>query len=273
MAALTYFFRLVTLGNQEQAFLGARWIQPTLRLTPKRWKRPVALRFISLSPHYFYRSSHNAQLSEADFLESEAGRNASSRRAIFDAIIAKYLTPGATVLDYGCGPGYLAAATATIAAKVYACDIADGVIACAEVLNALPNVEYAVIPKSGALPVSTGAVDLAYSFAVVQHVTDQVLTGILREISRVLKPGAKFLCHVVLDDQAWQSETAWRNDTSLKGRLKWHIGLHCFGRNASSIARQFEAAGFANLRIVPVADLGLANGDDICSQHLCIAEK
>ncbi|MGA8365702.1 MAG: class I SAM-dependent methyltransferase [Candidatus Acidiferrales bacterium] len=273
MTALTYFFRLVTLGNQEQAFLGARWIQPTLRLTPKRWKRPLALRFVSLSPHYFYRSSYNAQLSEADFLESEARRNFSSRRAIFDAIVAKYLTPEATVLDYGCGPGYLAAATATLAAKVYACDIAHGVIACAEILNGLPNINYVVIPKSGKIPVPTGAVDLACSFAVVQHVTDQVLTGILQEISRVLKPGAKFLCHVVLDDQAWKSETVWRSDTSLKGRLKWHIGLHCFGRNASSIARQFETAGFANLTIVPVADFGLANGDDICSQHLCIAEK
>lgn len=273
MTALTYFFRLVTFGNREQTFLGARWIHLTLRLTPKRWKRSVALRFISLSPHYFYRSSYNAQLSEADFLESEATRNASSRRAIFDAIIAKYLTPGATVLDYGCGPGYLAAATATMAAKVYACDIADGVIACAEVLNGLPNVKYAVIPKSGTIPLATGAVDLAYSFAVVQHVTDQVLTGILREIYRVLKPGAKFLCHVALDDETWKSETVWRNDMSLKGRLKWHIGLHCFGRNAPSIARHFETAGFANLKIVPVADLGFTNGDDICSQHLCIAEK
>lgn len=263
----------MTLGNQQQAFLGARWIQLTLHLTPKRWKRSLALRFLSLSPHYFFRSSYNAQLSEADFFESEAGRNASSRRAIADTIVAKYLTAGATVLDYGCGPGYLAAATSTIAARVYACDIADGVIACAEVLNGLPNIEYAAIPKSGALPVPSGAVDLAYSFAVVQHVTDQVLTGILHEISRVLKPGAKFLCHVVLDDQVWKSERAWRSDVSLKGRLKWHVGLHCFGRQASSIARQFETAGFVNLRIVPVADFGLANGDDICSQHVCIAEK
>jgi ubiquinone/menaquinone biosynthesis C-methylase UbiE len=42
-------------------------------------------------------------------LAAEADRNRQSRQVLAEELIVPRLTPDARVLDYGCGPGYLAA--------------------------------------------------------------------------------------------------------------------------------------------------------------------
>ena len=55
-----------------------------------------------MSPHYFYDRN----------LAAEASRNRQSRQILADRLVVPHLAPDARVLDYGCGPGYLAAAVA-----------------------------------------------------------------------------------------------------------------------------------------------------------------
>jgi len=271
MGTFRWASAFLTLGSQFQSFLGAPWIRPSLRMVPSLSRRAMALRYLSMSPHYFFRTEANAHLRSKAFLQSECERNAQSRAVIIDKIVVKYVLPEFTVLDYGCGPGFLAAAVSKRVAKVLACDIADGVLACAEILNAAPNIEYRIIPESGTIPVKDASVNLIYSFAVVQHVTDEVFVKILREWRRILKPNGKVVCHVLLDDPEWKSEKEWRDDNSLKGKLKWRIALHCFKRKRRDVEERFDAAGFAVLGIIPVADFNLALEDDICKQHVCVA--
>jgi SAM-dependent methyltransferase len=259
-------------SDGSQNFLGARWISSSLELVPKDQRRPLALRYLALSPHYFYRTEQNAQLSKHDFLEYEVDRNRLSRQRIIDGIVSRYLSPGFTCLDYGCGPGFLAYAAAPKVDRVIACDISRGVLACARAINPRPNIEYRLIAPDGSIPVTDGSVDLVYSFAVLQHVTDETFRGILKEIRRTLKSTGKVVCHLVLDGQpGWRPEAAWRADRTVRGRIKWRFGLRCFSRSQASIQRLILDAGFTSPEIISIADLGLdLAGEDIPKQHLCV---
>jgi hypothetical protein len=99
-----------------QNFLGVRWVARAVTSSPEGLRERMALRLLSLSPHYFYDGDIGA----------EAERNRRSRAALVDQIIAPYLTDQAQVIDYGCGPGYLARAVAGRAAHVDAVDISAG---------------------------------------------------------------------------------------------------------------------------------------------------
>jgi cyclopropane fatty-acyl-phospholipid synthase-like methyltransferase len=98
--------------------------------------------------------------------------------------------------------------------------------------------------------VADGAVDLGYSFAEIQHVTDEVFKGLLGELRRILKPEGVVVCHVVLDIQkGWTQEAAGRADRTLKGHLKWRCALQCFSRSRNSVERLVADAGFRSLQI------------------------
>jgi SAM-dependent methyltransferase len=116
-------------------------------------------------------------------------------------------------------------------------------------------------------------VDLIYSFAVIQHVTDDVFRSMLGEWRRVLRPGAKVICQAVLNADGWKSEAQWRADRSLRGRLRWRFGLHCFSRNRDSLYATVTAAGFSPPEIVAIGALCLPLNDDIGDQHLCTFTK
>lgn len=260
----------VAASGESQNFLGAGWVAGSLKSAPQSWKRGLALRLLAASPHYFYRTKINARLSTRDFLESEYRRNREARQLIVNGLIASYARPGSACLDYGCGPGFLAVAAAPMVAKVIACDISPGVLACAGIINPAPNIEYRRV-AGGRIPVESESVDLIYSFAVFQHLTDEVFEGVLAELGRAMKPGATAVCHVVINGEGWKSETDWRADKSLKGRLKWEIGLHCFSRSRDSLQEMIAKAGLKLEKIVPVSDLGVQlAGDDVEKQHLCV---
>jgi SAM-dependent methyltransferase len=265
---------MTAASGESQNFLGARWVAGSLNVVPQSWKRGLALRFLAASPHYFYRTKANARLSTRAFLESEYRRCRETRKLIMDGLISNYVRPDFVCLDYGCGPGFLAAATAPKTARVIACDISGGVLACAAAINPAPNIEYRKVAANGAIPVEDERVDLVYSFAVIQHVTDEVLRGILDEFRRVMKPGATVVCHVVLDEEGWKSESDWRADKTLKGRMKWEIGLHCFSRSRESMESMIANAGLNLHQFIPISELGVQlGGDDVERHHLCVFSR
>jgi ubiquinone/menaquinone biosynthesis C-methylase UbiE len=260
--------------GESQNFLGARWVEVSLDYVPRNWKRPLALRFLSASPHYFFRTKENRHLSTSDFLESEYQRNRRSRQLIIDNLVASRVRPDFVCLDFGCGPGFLAAAVAPKVTKVVACDISGGVISCARIVNPAPNIDYRKIGKGGRIPAEDASVDLIYTFAVIQHVTDDVLRSILAEFQRVLKPGALVVCHITLDREGWKTESTWRADKSLKGRVKWQIGMHCFARSPESYEQMIERAGLKLVELTPISAMKIdLASDDVEGQHLSIINR
>jgi SAM-dependent methyltransferase len=252
--------RVTCEGSQN--FLGARWVAQAVTRSPERLRERMALRLLSLSPHYFYDGD----------LSAEAERNRRSRAALVDQVIAPYLTHDARVIDYGCGPGYLARAVAGRVRRVDAVDISAGVLACARALNGAPNICYLT---PGQLAAVREPADLAYSIAVVQHLRTHVLTGALALLAARLRPGGRLLLHFAVPGPAgWRTEADWQADASLGAWAKQRYGLHCFGRTPEELLALAAAAGFTDIEVGPLAGrVQIPGDDDVSSQHLLVARR
>jgi SAM-dependent methyltransferase len=263
-----------TMGGGSQNFLGAPWVAGLVRHSPAGVREPLALRLLALSPHYFYDRD----------VRAEADRNRRSRRALAEALIAPHLTPAARVIDYGCGPGYMARAVAAMAGPVTGVDISPGVLACARVLNPAPNLTYLTLAElarrashDGASHDGAGQVraDLAYSFAVAQHLSGAALARALGLLAAALVPGGTLLLHFAEPGaDGYRREEAWARDRSLTGRVKLRYGLNCFGRPAAEMAAAVTAAGFTEVTTRRLAgDLVVDGDEDITRQHLLTARR
>ena len=246
----------------SQNFLGARWVERFVANSPAAAREQVALRFLSLSPHYFY----------ARDVHAEDTRNRKSRQSLADQLIGPHLTPQSRVLDYGCGPGYLASAVAGQAAQVHAVDISRGVLACARALNGRPNITFQTPDEFRA----TGTqVDLAYSFAVIQHLRTEVLHDVLGRLAAAVRPGGTLLLHFAVPDQVqWRTETEWRADESLANRAKLRYALNCFGRSPAEMSDLVAGNGFTDVTVRPLSgDIAIPGDTDIPNQHLLTARR
>jgi len=244
--------RLLMSGG-DQNFLGARWVGAAVRVAPERHREKFVLWLLSLSPHYFSSPDRVA----------EAQRNRDSRARLTESLLAPYLSPGMLVIDYGCGPGYMAAAVAERVRAVEAVDISHGVLACASVLNPSPKTVYET-PDECAL--RSEPADFAYSIAVAQHLTDATLTRVLALLHQRLRPGGMLAMHFSVVDDAWRSEEEWRRDKSLTGRWNLKRRLNCFGRDTEAMERMLTDAGFEGIAIEALANK-ITDDDDVAQQH------
>jgi SAM-dependent methyltransferase len=241
-----------------QNFVGAAWTETVLRMSPPARREQVALFLLSLSPHYFFGEDRR----------NEAERNRTSREGLMRDLLYRYLNSTFTALDYGCGPGYMAAAVAPHVRGVEAVDISRGVLACARVLNGAENIVYKTPQECES---DAGQVDLAYSFAVVQHLSDEAFRSALALLRRRLRAGGTLLIHFAVPGDGWRTEGDWRSDTSLRGRLRLRVGLNCFGRTEDQVIHEVTRAGFLNARTEALVTATAAD-PDISAQYLLMAE-
>lgn len=265
----------LTLGNEPQNFLGAKWIPFFLNTVPQKSKRKWALRILNLSPHYFFDGDNPAfkDMTTDEYLETIFEINIKSRRVIYERVLKNYLEKDFTVLEYGCGPGFLANAVSPHVKKIYACDISVGAINCAEIVNNQPNLEYIVADDKGMAKINDKSLDAIFSFAVIQHLTDEVFEIVLENSQRKLKKGGEIILHIQLDDEVWKSEDTWKSDTSIKGKLKYKYGLHCFGRTKEKHEELISKYGFSIKEFKSLKDLENPNSSDADSQFLIVARK
>jgi SAM-dependent methyltransferase len=256
----------VATREGPQNYLGARWVRFVLgRYRDPKARRKAALRLLALSPHYFY--STKPLWFRMNELELESARNHTSREVIANEILGRYLHSTDVALDYGCGPGYLAFVVSEMVAGVVAVDISQGVLECAQALHGAPNIEY-VTPDH----LDTGFVDVAYSFAVMQHLSRGSAELAFRKIAGALKPGGRAVIHVVVDCPGWHSEQEWLQDRSFRGRFRYRYGLHCFKRSFEEYCAIMQPLGFTDIQITPAASLTTV-ADDISLQQIITAVK
>lgn len=112
---------------------------------------------------------------------------------------------GALALDVGGGAGYLTCALRAAGAR---CVLVDADIE--ELRWRGPPVTGSVIADAGRLPVQTGAVDLAVSSNVLEHVPEPF--AVIDEMARVLRPGGHL----------WLSFTNWYGPWGGHETSPWH---------------------------------------------------
>jgi ubiquinone/menaquinone biosynthesis C-methylase UbiE len=101
-----------------------------------------------------------------------------------------------TCLELGCGAGRLTNALARDFALVHALDVSCHRLATASGIPNSKNVEFHLL-EGPIIPLANETCDLCVSTHVLQHVSDmRVVENYLREIRRVLRPGAFAIIHV-----------------------------------------------------------------------------
>lgn len=265
----------VTLGQEPQTFLGASWIRAFLHRVSESKKRIWALRLLSMSPHYFI-DAHNPAfrgMSNDEYLKRTFDIITETRNEIYAKVLKSRFESDFTVLDYGCGPGFLAKAAAPFVKQIYAIDISQGAVACAAIVNPAENIRYLVADEEGLSKIPDSSLDAVYSFAVIQHLTDETFEHVLKNCHQKLKPNALLALHIQLIDDIWQTEEDWKNNASLKGKVKYKYGLHCFGRTEEQHIDLVSKNGFSEIEIIKLNDLFQRDSDELHSQRLLVAQK
>lgn len=167
---------------------------------------------------------------------------------------------------------FLANAVAGQVKKVFAADISKGVLECAKILQPAKNVEY-IYAGDVRSKINGKSLDLIYSFAVIQHVTDEVYDTILDSCSKLLKDDGKIIFHVELESELWKSEQSAKEDGSIVGKVKLHCGLNCFGRKLSYFYESAAKHGFKVLGMDSIATVSKERFDDVCDGHLLVMSK
>ena len=265
----------LTLGSEPQNFLGAKWIPAFLKRVPEKSRRKWALRILNLSPHYFIDGDNPAfkDMSTDEYLETSFEIISDSRQEIYEKVFKPHLEQNWTILEYGCGPGFVARAVSPHVEKIYACDISTGALACARIINAAENVEYILADEAGLAVIPDESLDAVFSFAVIQHLTDEVFGIVLENSRRKLKDGGKLLLHIQLTDDVWKTEDDWKRDTSLPGKIKYKYGLHCFGRTKEKHSEMVKKHGFAEIAFESLEALANENSSETDSQYLLTARR
>ncbi len=257
--------RLLIASSARHAFLDRSWIPWMMRCVPRRARKALALRLLSLSPHYWmhqWLDCYPLEMSRGEVLRREWERNRDSRQELCDRLLRRFLRPEQAVLDFGCGPGFLARAVSPLVRQVVATDVSRGVIACARALNGAGNIRYTVNSSHDLRTVADGSLDLVYSFAVIQHLRKEQTAAFFREFARVLRPGGQGVVHFLLGESRVQEEEGWEV-------RRVEVRMAYFA--PAEIIDLLHQAGLRHPRIVPVSSL-CAIDDNIGSEHLVLFE-
>jgi ubiquinone/menaquinone biosynthesis C-methylase UbiE len=256
--------RLLISSSKDHAFLDRAWLPWVMRCTPRGWREGLALRLLAFSPHYWiYLDYYPATLGRSEVLRREHQRNLASRRELCNKVLRRFLRPTQTVLDFGCGPGFLARAVSPHVRQVVAADVSRGVIACARVLNGAGNIRYVANTLRGLPAVADASIDLVYSFAVIQHLRKEQTECFFREFARVLRPGGQGVIHVLLGESTVLESKGWH-------ARRVDLRRACFAEEEIiALARE---AGFEDVHIVPVGSLCDID-DEIGAEHLLLFRR
>ena len=252
--------------SRDHAFLDRAWIGWLLRATPRGLRTPLALRLLSLSPHYWvyqWTRRYPAECSRGTILAREFARNADSRREIYDKILLRFVRPGKTVLDFGCGPGFLAKRRPPTPRRSSGWTSPAGR---SRVRRSSARPRTSPTCANGPTDLSViadGSVDLVYSFAVFQHLKREQTLAFFREFGRVLRPHGEGVFHTILKKD---DEEQYAGDPG-GGWLEKNVHLRMVYLSADEIAGLLDQAGFVDVRIRPIDALADIE-DDIGREHL-----
>ncbi len=203
--------------------------------------RYTAAEHVARADAYFVREQEEASLFRRPFQDAE---DAQSRLTSLSLVLQHLaLTPGARVLDFGCGTGWLSRCLATMGADMLAVDVSQRVLDLArrwlqrDPLADELRVEFRRF-DSVRLPAEDVSVDRIVSFDAFHHVLDQEAT--LAEMARVLRPGGIAVFHEPGPRHSATPDA--QHEMREHGVIENDIDVHRIWRAA-------QGCGFADIRL------------------------
>lgn len=140
------------------------------------------------------------------------GENDPNRRDLLDPIILQILgdVQGKSILDAGCGDGYLSRKLAKLGASITGVELSQKMLSYAlnEQKRVPLNITYHQADCSSMPFLSTSTFDMVVTNNVIQDVDDY--QGVFREFSRLLKPGGTYL-HIE-EPSLFHSASLWMGE-------------------------------------------------------------
>lgn len=167
--------------------------------------------------------------------------------AAFDrkkAITREHLSPGATVVELGCGTGSLALELSRHAGHIHAIDVSAEMIRIAEAKRAaqgVTNVTFHTGTLDAVLPRLPRGVDAVWAYSILHLVDDRTAT--LATAFDLLRPGGRFISSNVCLGGTW---VPYRSIIAVMRWLGKAPRVHCYSR--ATILRELAAAGFVDAR-------------------------
>ena len=81
------------------------------------------------------------------------------------------------------------------------------------------------------------------------------------------------ILHIQLIDDIWHTESEHRSNTSVQGKIKYELGLHCFGRTEQEHIDLVSKHGFGDIGIAKLEDFVPEFASEVHSQRLLTASK
>jgi ubiquinone/menaquinone biosynthesis C-methylase UbiE len=117
------------------------------------------------------------------------------RVAVFSALLAGRVRPGAAVLDFGGGTGAIASALALQGFRMTVCDLAEQMIAAGKQRYSSQAIEWLLLPQEWKrLPFKDSAFDAVIASSVFEYLAD--VDNVFAECRRILRPGGTLLFSV-----------------------------------------------------------------------------
>jgi arsenite methyltransferase len=166
--------------------------------------------------------------------------------AAFDrkkAITRERLSPGANVVEIGCGTGSLALEMSRHAGHIHAIDVSAEMIGIAERKKAaqgVANVTFHTGTLDATRPRLPTGVDAVWAYSILHLVDDRAST--LAAAFELLRPGGSFISSNVCLGGTW---VPYRPMIAVMRWLGKAPRVHCYSRTA--ILRELAAAGFVDV--------------------------
>jgi SAM-dependent methyltransferase len=137
------------------------------------------------------------------------------KQSLIDHLIAPSVTADMHVLEIAPGHGRWTEALVARAQKATVVDLSQTCLDFCRARFAGKNVDYFLTDGASLPPELTGSIDFLWSFDAFVHMAPGVIEAYLREIARVLKPGARAIVHHSgienLDAHEQRGHQGWRS--------------------------------------------------------------
>jgi len=159
------------------------------------------------------------------------------RGELFVSAFQRNVPPGATVLDYGSGPGRIARLLAERGFRVRGVDPAPGMIEVARAQQLPARVSLTFELLDDPVRLETAAYDAIACSSVIEYVPDAA--GLLAHFHRALRPGGTLVISYANRTSLFRKYSLWRQPNAR------HVAYQRHFWNAREARRLTEAAGFS----------------------------